>query len=301
MDFEVPYWEWDGDHPLVPTVDSLYEFNSEHLSTMLFCLIHNIPQWLVGHTGTGKTTHVLQVLARLNWPVCRANFDSELTRMEVIGKETLVSDGKTTVTKFSETILPIAMRHGYVFLGDEWDCIRPDVAYVFQPVLEGGDLVIMEDSARIIQRHPMFRVIATGNTKGQGDDSGIYNGTRPQSGASMDRFPVMIEFEYMEKSEVKSILTKKFTKAPNNVVNDLTNFAYEYWVAFSKAEITTPLTLRGLENILSMYTFFKSAKHDEKQALKMAVRNTCLSKAGTTEASVINGLTDRTVVSGGVR
>jgi len=302
LDFDIPFWEWKTPHPLVPKIEEGYEFNVGHLRSILYALVFNIPQWLVGHTGTGKTTHVLQILARMNWPCIRANFDSELTRMEVIGKETLITDASgNTVTKFSETILPMAMRHGFVFLGDEWDCIRPDVAYVFQPVLEGGNLVIMEDNARVVERHPMFRIVATGNTKGQGDESGIYNGTRPQSGASMDRFPVMIEFDYMTKKEVGSILSKKFESVDEDVVENLTKFAHEYWIAFQNAQLTTPLTLRGLENVLEMYRFFRSSGMAKKDSIRVSVLNTCVSKANKVENQVINGLTDRTVLSGGVK
>ena len=301
LPFEVPHFEWEHEHPLVPDEDKSYQFNAAHLKSILYCLVYNVPAWLVGHTGTGKTTHALQILARLKWPVVRANFDSELTRMEVIGKETLTTDGDGhSVTKFTETILPMAMREGYVFLGDEWDCIRPDVAYVFQPVLEGGDLVVMEDGARIVERHPMFRIIATGNTKGQGDESGLYNGTRPQSGASMDRFPVFIEFDYMTKSEVRRLLKKKYSDVDENVISGVTSYSHEYWRAFSQTEVSTPLTLRGLDNILNMYRFMRSSGMEHADAMKLSVKNTCISKANQVEAEVINGISDRTLISGGV-
>ena len=302
FNFDVPCFEWKTPHPLVPRVDESYMFDPGVLKELLYCLIHDKRAFLTGHTGTGKSSAIEQMCARLNWPLIRANFDSELTRMEVVGKEALRvqtdDDGKSyTITQFVETILPTAMRHGYVFLGDEWDSIRPDVAFVMQPVLEGKDLVLLEDESRVVPRHPMFRMFATGNTRGQGDDSGIYNGTRPQNAASMDRFEEWITMSYPSQDMVKKFIEAYHPDIPSEMRVRIAKFVREYWNGFERQEITTPLSYRGVSNICSRVMFGVGTGTDAKQAMNQAVAATCNNKASMSDVSVINGIISRVFAS----
>jgi cobaltochelatase CobS len=299
FDFEVPAFSWKSPHPLVPEIDKNYQFDKRVLIEVLYCLIYDKRAFLTGHTGTGKSTHIEQVAARLNWPLIRANFDSELTRMEVVGKEALrvEVDTKTgqshTVTEFVETILPTAMRHGYIFLGDEWDSIRPDVAFVMQPILEGKPLVLLEDESKIVPRHPMFRMFATGNTRGQGDESGIYNGTRPQNAASMDRFEEWVHFDYPTQQDVVTFIKNHHPDMPTELRERISKFVREYWNGFERSEITTPLSYRGVGNICSRTMFGIGTGVDAKTSLQNAINATCNNKATENDISVINGLIKR--------
>ena len=178
-------------------------------------MTHNRRTWISGHSGTGKTSLVQQVAARMNWPVLRVNFDSEISRLDLVGRDTLTKtvgeDGKmVTETKFVEGILPQALRGPYILLCDELDFVRSDIGYILQRTLEGEGLVLMESGGEIIQPHAMSRIVATANTKGQGDEHNIYQGARHQSLALLDRFTVWLEVEYLPKAQKKKVIKQHF-------------------------------------------------------------------------------------------
>lgn len=293
FDFDMLCFAWDAPHPHVPEIDSAYQFDPNQLLTALFSLLTNKKMWLHGHTGTGKSMFVEQVAARLGWPLMRVNFDSEITRMDLIGRDALVKDGGTTVTKFIDGILPSAMVGPYILLCDELDFIRPDVAYVFQRALEDKGLMVTEDGGRLVQPHSLFRIVATGNTQGQGDDHGIYAGARPQSLALLDRFQSWLEFDYMAKGGVLQLLKDRVPKLPKDVSEQIANYCVEHWTGFKQRQITTPLSPRGVIALGEQAVMFLSVL-PEKEAVRAATNATLLKRATPADRSTISGLIDRT-------
>jgi cobaltochelatase CobS len=237
MSLEIPSWEWDAPHPDVPAILPDYIFRKEMLVKFLLAMKRGTNTWFQGHTGSGKTTFVEQVAARLNWPVARIAFDSAIDRSELVGRMQLSSDGNGgTVSEWLKGVLELAIPNAYILLCDEFDAGRPDALYVMQEILEHKAKRLLEDGGRLIAYHPMSRVVATGNTCGSGDPSGIYPATRILSGATLDRFPSFIHVPYMTVEEEVELITKS-TTMDKNVVKRMAKFATEMREAFVKAEI----------------------------------------------------------------
>lgn len=292
FDFDLPLFDWASPHPYVPEVDSDYQFQPVPLLRALWALATNQKAWLHGHTGTGKSTLIEQIAARLQWPMIRINFDSEITRMDLIGRDVLQQSGGNVTTRFEDGTLPKAMQMPCILLCDEMDFIRPDVAYVMQRALENKGLLITEDGGRLITPDPMFRIIATANTKGAGDDTGRYMGARPQSGAFLDRFTCWIEVEYMTPAAVMKLIAAKTKGIPTEVVKVLGAYAKEHWIGFRNGDILQPLSPRGLISAANAYTFF-SGVMPQAEALKQAIRTTISERCTETDAQTIDGLVQR--------
>lgn len=292
FDFDVPFYEWDAAHPHVPAIDPNYQFQPDQLLKVLLAIVTNQRAWLYGDTGCGKTTVIEQAAARMNYPVIRVNFDSEVTRMDLIGAKDIVVSGGHPVTEFTEGVLPSAMQQPCLFLADELDFIRADVAYVFQRALEGNGLTIPEDGGRIVHPHPGFRIIATANTQGQGDESGRYQGAKPQSAAFLDRFTIWIGCEYMTADQVKELISRKFPSIDSKIVQQLSGYAREHWTAFKNGQVLTALSPRGLLSCAMTYTVF-SGLMDEKKALLKAMEATFLHRASVEDQATIKGLISR--------
>lgn len=237
-DFEVPCWEWEAQHPDVPVADPNYIFRKDILIRLLMALATGEMAWVHGHTGTGKTTLIEQVAARLNWPVARVAFDSAIDRAELVGRMELKADGKGgTISEWKPGVLEYALPNGYILLCDEFDHARPDALYTIQPTLERKPLRLLEDGGRLVPFHAISRLIATANTAGCGDVSnGLYPTARQPSAATMDRFTQFIEVPYMKPAEEKKLIKAK-TGLAEDVVNKLVKFAAEMRNAFTRGEI----------------------------------------------------------------
>ena len=170
---------------------------------------HNRRVIVSGYHGTGKSTHIEQVAARLNWPCVRVNLDSHISRIDLIGKDAIViKDGKQ-VTEFRDGILPWAYQHNVALCFDEYDAGRPDVMFVIQRVLESSGRLTLLDQSRVIRPHPAFRLFATANTIGLGDTSGLYHGTQQINQAQMDRWSIVTTLNYLpHDNEVEIVLAK---------------------------------------------------------------------------------------------
>ena len=164
---------------------------------------------VTGYHGTGKSTHIEQVAARLNWPCVRVNLDSHISRIDLIGKDAIViRDGKQ-VTEFRDGILPWALQHNIALVFDEYDAGRPDVMFVIQRVLEVSGRLTLLDQNRVIKPHPAFRLFATANTVGLGDTSGLYHGTQQINQGQMDRWSIVTTLNYLpHDNEVEIVLAK---------------------------------------------------------------------------------------------
>lgn len=285
-DFEIPTWEWEHEHPDVPSVDEHYIFRPQHLQRTLYALVTNQRQYIQGHTGSGKTTLIEQIAAHLNWPFIRINFDSEITRMDLIGRDTLVTDGEGNVTsQFEDGMLPRAMSGPYLCCFDEIDFCRPDVAYVMQSALEGNGLRITEDGDRMVRPHPMFRMFATGNTVGQGDEHGMYQGARPQSIAFLDRFTIWDRIEYLTDKERQSLVERHYPMLSKEDKKAILQYVTEHLEAFTTGKVIQPISPRGMLAVCKATIALGSVR----TALEMSV----LDRANTEDRATLKGLVDR--------
>ena len=275
--FDVPVYDYGGKkHADVPEIDPDYEFDMRVLGPLLWGLVNNKPVYIQGHTGTGKTSIVHQVAARLGWPIVRVNMDSEMSRMDFIGRDVLTQENGTTVSKFVEGILPQAMQQGCILEADEVDFGRSDIMYAFQSVLEnGGSLRITEDGGRVIQPHDMFRIVATANTKGQGDETGCYQGARVQSQAFLDRFQVWVTQEYLNPDKEHKIIKKKVPAIGEKPLTQLIRVAGEIRKAFMQGEVLTTVRPRGLETCAMYFTALGGTDDNLKDAVRHCISGRC--------------------------
>jgi len=207
LDFQIPAFSRRTDH--VPAIDDAYRFNRATTLAILAGFVYNRRVLLQGHHGTGKSTHIEQVAARLNWPCIRVNLDSQISRIDLIGKDAIVlRDGKQ-VTEFREGILPWALQRPCALTFDEYDAGRADVMFVIQQVLEAEGKLTLLDRNRVIHPHPAFRLFATANTVGLGDSTGLYYGTQPINQAQMDRWNIVATLNYLPHDEEVEIVLAK--------------------------------------------------------------------------------------------
>lgn len=289
VEMQVPVWEWDGVHPDVPAIDPHYIFREELLVKALYAIISNQRMYLQGHTGAGKTTLIEQIAAHLNWPFTRINFDSEITRMDLIGRDTL-QDGKSV---FVDGMLPKAMSGPYICVFDELDFCRPDVSYVMQAALEGNGLNITEDGGRVVYPHEQFRMFGTGNTVGQGDEHGMYQGARPQSLAFLDRFTIWAKVDYLSDEERKNLVKRHFPMLADEEVSVIGKYTTEHLDAFEKAKVLQPISPRGMLAIARSVMFFNSIYPKDKKNMHRALTQTIVDRATEADAAVLKGLVDR--------
>jgi cobaltochelatase CobS len=193
----------------VPEVDDAYRFDPQTTLAILAGFAHNRRVMVQGYHGTGKSTHVEQVAARLNWPMVRVNLDSHVSRIDLVGKDAIVlKDGKQ-ITEFREGMLPWALQRPVAICFDEYDAGRPDVMFVIQRVLESSGKLTLLDQNRVITAHPNFRLFATTNTIGLGDTTGLYHGTQQINQAQMDRWSVVTVLNYLEHDVEADIVVAK--------------------------------------------------------------------------------------------
>ncbi len=206
-DLQVPAFSAATQH--VPEVDTAYRFDRDTTMAILAGFAHNRRVMIQGYHGTGKSTHIEQVAARLNWPCIRVNLDSHISRIDLVGKDAIVlRDGKQ-VTEFREGILPWALQNPCAIVFDEYDAGRPDVMFVIQRVLEVEGKLTLLDQNRVIKPHPAFRIFSTANTVGLGDTTGLYHGTQQINQGQMDRWSIVATLNYLpHDAEVEIVLAK---------------------------------------------------------------------------------------------
>ena len=195
--------------PHVPDIDDAYRFDPE--TTLAICagLAFDRRVMIQGYHGTGKSTHIEQVAARLNWPMIRVNLDSHVSRIDLVGKDAIVlKDGKQ-VTEFREGMLPWALQRPILLTFDEYDAGRPDVMFVIQRVLEAGGRLTLLDQNRVIRANPYFRLFSTTNTIGLGDTTGLYHGTQQINQGQMDRWSMVTTLNYLSHDVENEIVLAK--------------------------------------------------------------------------------------------
>lgn len=206
-DMEVPAYSTEDEH--VPEIDKDYVFDRDVTIAILAGFKFNRRVMIQGYHGTGKSTHIEQVAARLRWPCIRVNLDSHVSRIDLVGKDAIVlKDGKQ-ITEFREGILPYSLKSNIALVFDEYDAGRPDVMFVIQRVLEVSGKLTLLDQSKVIKPHPAFRLFSTTNTIGLGDTSGLYHGTQQINQGQMDRWSIVATLNYLpHDNEVKIVLAK---------------------------------------------------------------------------------------------
>jgi cobaltochelatase CobS len=207
VNMNVPAYSFRTEH--VPELDPTYQFDRE--TTLAICagFAFNRRVMVQGYHGTGKSTHIEQVAARLNWPCIRVNLDSHISRIDLIGKDAIVLKDGQQVTEFREGILPWALQHPCALVFDEYDAGRPDVMFVIQRVLEVEGKLTLLDQSRVIRPHPQFRLFATANTVGLGDTTGLYHGTQQINQGQMDRWNIVTTLNYLPHGQEVAIVLAK--------------------------------------------------------------------------------------------
>jgi cobaltochelatase CobS len=206
-DMEVPAFSEADER--VPDLDPTYVFDPD--TTMAICagFSKNRRVMVQGYHGTGKSTHIEQVAARLNWPMIRINLDAHISRIDLVGRDAIVLREGQQVTEFREGLLPWALQHPVALVFDEYDAGRPDVMFVIQRVLEAEGKLTLLDQNRVIRPHPSFRLFATANTIGLGDTTGLYHGTQQINQGQMDRWNIVATLNYLpHDEELKIVLAK---------------------------------------------------------------------------------------------
>ena len=193
----------------VPEIDKNYKFDRDTTLAIVSGFAHNKRVLVQGYHGTGKSTHIEQIAARLNWPCIRVNLDSHISRIDLIGKDAIVLKEGKQVTQFNEGILPWSIQNPVALVFDEYDAGRPDVMFVIQRVLEVDGKLTLLDQNRVLTPNPFFRLFATANTVGLGDSTGLYHGTQQINQGQMDRWQIVSCLNYLSVDlETKVVLSK---------------------------------------------------------------------------------------------
>ncbi len=245
-DMEVPAYSEADQH--VPDIDADYRFDKPTTLAILAGFAKNRRIIVTGYHGTGKSTHIEQVAARLNWPCVRVNLDSHISRIDLIGKDAIVIRDGMQVTEFRDGILPWAYQHNVALCFDEYDAGRPDVMFVIQRVLESSGRLTLLDQSRVIRPHPAFRLFATANTVGLGDTSGLYHGTQQINQAQMDRWSIVTTLNYLpHDNEVEIVLAKAKhyrNEQGRDTVNRMVRVADLTRNAFMNGDLSTVMSPR---------------------------------------------------------
>jgi cobaltochelatase CobS len=246
-DMEAPAYSESDEH--VPDFDPDYIFDRDTTLAILAGFAFNRRVMVTGYHGTGKSTHIEQVAARLKWPLVRINLDSHVSRVDLVGKDAIVlKDGKQ-ITEFRDGMLPWALQNNIALCFDEYDAGRPDVMFVIQRVLEVSGRLTLLDQRRVIRPHPAFRLFSTANTIGLGDTSGLYHGTQQINQGQMDRWSIVTTLNYLpHDKEVDIVLAKaahyRARKDGRDIVNKMVRVADLTRNAFINGDLSTVMSPR---------------------------------------------------------
>ena len=243
---EVPAYSKTSEH--VPDLDPDYLFNRETTLAILAGFAYNRRVMVTGYHGTGKSTHIEQVAARLNWPCIRINLDSHISRIDLIGKDAIVLQDGKQVTEFREGILPWAYQHNVALVFDEYDAGRPDVMFVIQRILESSGKLTLLDQSKVIRPHAAFRLFATANTIGLGDTTGLYHGTQQINQAQMDRWSIVTALNYLPHAQEVGIVLAKSkhfdTEKGRKIISNMVRVADLTRNAFMQGDLSTVMSPR---------------------------------------------------------
>ena len=259
----------------VPEIDEGYIFDKDTTLSILAGFNHNRRVMVQGFHGTGKSTHIEQIAARLNWPCVRINLDSHISRIDLLGKDAIkLKDGKQ-ITEFQEGMLPWSIQNPVALVFDEYDAGRPDVMFVIQRILEVEGKLTLLDQNKVIKPHPSFRLFATTNTVGLGDVTGLYHGTQQINQGQMDRWHILSRLNYLdENQELKVVLSKvnEFNSNKNKeILKNMIKLASLTRSGFENGDISILMSPRTVISWAQNYKIFK----DIIDSFKLTFLNKC--------------------------
>jgi len=259
----------------VPEIDPTYKFDPETTLAILAGFKHNRRVMIQGYHGTGKSTHIEQVAARINWPTVRVNLDSHISRIDLIGKDAIKLRDGVQVTEFQEGILPWALRNPAAIVFDEYDAGRPDVMFVIQRILETDGKLTLLDQNEIITPHPSFRLFATANTVGLGDTTGLYHGVQQINQAQMDRWSLVATLNYLSHDAESAIVLGKAphynSEEGRKTIDHMVTVADLTRTAFMNGDISTVMSPRTVITWAQNAEIFK----DVGFAFRLTFLNKC--------------------------
>jgi len=287
VDLQVPAYQQRTER--VPDIDPDYLFDKRTTLAILAGFSNDWRVLVSGFHGTGKSTHIEQVAARLNWPCLRINLDSHVSRIDLIGKDAIVlRDGKQ-VTEFQDGILPWAYQRNVALVFDEYDAGRPDVMFVIQRVLESSGRLTLLDQSRVLLPHPAFRFFATANTVGLGDTTGLYHGTQQINQAQMDRWSIATILNYLPPEREAQVVLAKAPHLRNPegevLVGQMVQLANLTRNAFRNGDMATVMSPRTVLTWTENLTFFND--------LALSFELVFLNKCDPAERSLIGELYQR--------
>ncbi len=259
----------------VPTLDESYKFDKNTTLAILAGFSHNRRVMIQGYHGSGKSTHIEQVAARLNWPCIRVNLDSHISRIDLLGKDAITLKGGKQITEFKEGILPWALQTPTALVFDEYDAGRPDVMFVIQRVLEVEGKLTLLDQNKVISPHSGFRLFATANTVGLGDTSGLYHGTQQINQGQMDRWHIVSTLNYLDPElELKVVLSKVPSldnKEGIEIAKNMISVANLSRQGFANGDISTLMSPRTVISWAENYQIF----NDLNKSFEITFLNKC--------------------------
>ena len=264
----------------VPEIDTNYVFDQQTTIAILLGLKFNKRVFIQGLHGTGKSTHIEQVCSRLNWPCVRINLDSHISRIDLIGKDSIVLKEGKQVTEFQEGILPWAFQNNVALVFDEYDAGRPDVMFVIQRILESEGKLTLLDQNKVLKPHPYFRIFATANTVGLGDTSGIYHGTNQINQGQMDRWNIVSKLNYLSEDTEIEIVSKKIEANDDDIkhIKSMVKLANLTRKGFELKDVSTLMSPRTVIMLAENYKIIKD--------IKIAYELTFLNKCDETEIEI---------------
>jgi cobaltochelatase CobS len=280
-DWRVPGFAQAGEH--VPPRDAAYRFDRDATLAILAGFMHNRRVMIQGHHGTGKSSHIEQVAARLNWPCVRVNLDSQVSRMDLVGKDAIALLEGRQVTEFRPGVLTWALQNPVALVFDEYDAGRPDVMFVIQRVLEDEGRLTLLDQHRVLSPHPAFRLFATANTVGLGDASGMYHGTQALNQGQLDRWHIVATLNGMAHEQLVAIVLARLPHYDNDAgrrqVGAMATLAELTRTSFAQGELSTAMSPRTVLSWAENLLIFGD--------LAVAFRLTFLNKCDETEKPLV--------------
>lgn len=270
---KVPVFSERDEH--VPEIDEAYRFNLDVTQAILAGFVHNRRVLVQGMHGTGKSTHIEQVAARLNWPCVRINMDGHISRLDLVGRDAVVVRNNVQVTEFQEGLLPWAIKRPVALIFDELDAARPEVMFVLQRILERQGKFTLLDQNSVLTPHPQFRLFATANTVGLGNLNGLYHGTSVMNQAQLDRWNIVAKLNYLSAEDEVNIIVSRVPNLNNTegrktiaAMVALANLTREGFSAGDISTLMSPRTVIFWAENADIY-------HDTATAFRLSFLNKC--------------------------
>lgn len=269
-DWDIPAFSRHSEY--VPTIDPNYSFDPDTTLAILAGFAFNRRVMIQGYHGTGKSTHIEQVAARLNWPCVRINLDSHVSRIDLIGKDTIKIEEGKQITSWQDGLFTWALQNPCALIFDEYDAGRPDVMFVIQRVLEAEGKLTLLDQNAIIDPHPAFRMFATANTVGLGDATGLYHGTHQLNQGQMDRWNIVASLNYLTPEQEMDIMRRKFGEdVDHDQLRTMIELANLTRQGFIQGDLSTLMSPRTVISWIENTQVF----NDRDRAFRLSFLNKC--------------------------